>query len=231
MTLFVDGREEAKHNWIPALNKLGIDAKVGASLPADFLFRSPLGLVLVERKTWSDFCSSVSSGSGTDGGSRLVGQLIDGPKAAALSVLLLEGPLPPYVSLGGRVWSASQMDDAAVSLQWQFGCILIHTTGHGHTAERLASFYKYAQSDEHRSLIRPVPPTPAEPIYMNPEFRKKIAGFMAVPMLGEKGALSLAQETETPAQAINMSEAELLKLPGMGKRRAESFHKFWNNPW
>lgn len=231
MTIFVDAREENKHSWIPRFNKLGVDAKVGNSLPGDFLFRSPLGLVLVERKTWSDFCSSVSSGSGSDGGVRIVGQLIEGPKAAALNVLLLEGPLPPYVNVGGRVWSASQMDDAAVSIQWQFGCILIHSTGHEHTAERLAAFYRYAQSDEHRSLIRPVPPTPIEPIYMNPEFRKKIAAMMATPLLGEKGALGLAQETESPAQAINLSEDELMKLPGMGKRRAEAFRKFWTNPW
>lgn len=231
MTIFVDAREEKIHNWTTAIRNIGVDAKVGNSLPADFLWRAPLGLILVERKTWADFCSSVSSGSGTDGGSRLVGQLIEGPKAAALSVLLLEGPLPPYVNSGGRVWSSSQMDDAAMSLQWQFGCVLIHSTGHAQTAERMAAFYRYSQSDEHRSLVRPVPPTPIEPIYMNPEFRKKIASMMAVPMLGEKGALTLPENTETPAEAINMSEEELLKLPGFGKRRAESFRKFWHSKW
>lgn len=231
MTLFVDGREEANHKWTDKLRQNGVDSRVGNSLPADFLWRAPVGLVLVERKTWGDFCASVSAGSGTDGGSRLIGQLIGGPKAAALNVLLLEGPIPQYVNTGKRMWSASAMDDAVVSLQWQFGVIVIHSVNHSQTAERLAAFYKYSQSDEHKSLIRPVAPTPIEPIYFNPEFRRKIAAFMTVPNVGEKGALTLPEHTETPAEAIAMTEKELLELPGWGKRRAESFRKFWHDKW
>ena len=226
MSLYIDGREEAKHHWSEPLRRLGIDAKVGASLSADFMWRAPIGLILVERKTWPDFVSSVTGSGGADAGNRLVGQLIEAPKGAAVRILFMEGPLPAYVT-GKQVVTAEAMDDMSLSLQWQFGCLFVHSMNHDHTPVRLAALYHYTQKEDHRSLLRPVPPVPEEPIYMNAEFRKKIAAMMCVPLMGEKGALILAENTESPRQAINLELEELLKIPGVGKMRGKNFHDFW----
>lgn len=230
MPLYVDGREEEKHGWVNKLLKLGMDAKVGKNLPADFLFQCPLGLVLVERKTWTDFVASITGAGGADGGNRLVGQLIGGPRGAAIRVLFMEGPMPQYVS-GKQMMTAEGMDDASLSLQWQFGVLFAHSLSHDHTPSRMAALYRYFQKEDHGALLRPVPPVPIEQVYMNPEFRRKIAAMMVVPQLGEKGALVLPQHTKSPAEAINLSQDELLKLPGFGKLRAKNFYDFWHSNW
>lgn len=227
MSVYIDAREEQKQSWALPLRKLGIDAKVGNSLPADFLWQCPTGLVLVERKTWSDFVASLTGGGGVDGDSRLARQLIEGPKGAAVRVLLLEGSMPPYLTAQGKVMPAEHIDDISVSLQWQFGCLIIHSLNNEHTPTRIAAFYRWTQKEEHGSLLRPQPPTPEEKIYMNPAFRKKIAAFMTVPLLGEKGALILAANSESPKQIITATQEDLLKIEGIGKMKARNFVEFW----
>lgn len=229
MALYVDGREEAKKGWCAKLRHEGIDAKTAPNLPADFVWSCPSGLVIVERKTWPDFVASMHGASGSDGGSRLVGQLIGTVKAAGVKVLFLEGALPAYVQGGGHTVSASGMDDAAVSLQWQFGCILVHSLSEEHTPTRLAAFYRYTQKEDHMSLLRPQPPVPEEDIYFNPDFRRKIAAMMCTPRVGEKTALILPNETKTPQEAINLSRERLIEI--MGKAKGAAFDEFWKAPW
>ena len=224
--LYIDAREEDKHHWEYQLRHLGIDAKVGKDLPADFMWTCPIGLVLVERKTWQDFVASFTGSGGADAGNRLVGQLIEGPKGAALRVLFMEGPMPPYVQTN-RTVPAEDMDDMSLSVQWQGGVLFAHSLNHSHTPVRLARLYRYTQKEEHTSLLRPVPPVPEENVYFDPEFRKKIAAFMCVTGLGEKGALALAQIAESPLGAVQMTQEELIKVPGIGKGRAKNFIDFW----
>lgn len=226
MTVYVDGREDEQHKWVKQLLNIGIDAKSG-QLPVDFMWTCPQGLVLVERKTWKDFADSFKGQGGVDGGNRLVGQLLEGPKGAALKVLLLEGKIPQYVQLGGMILPIETIDDALVSMQWQFGIIIIHSYDHEHTPSRLAAFFKYTQKGDHNSLIRPVPPATHEKIYMNPDFRRKIAAMICTPMIGEKAALQLPDISDSPKDAMNLTVQELMKLPGWGKGRAERFIEFW----
>lgn len=226
MTLYVDGREEEKNHWEYPLRALGIDAKIGKDLSADFMWRCPIGLVAIERKTWQDLVASVTGTGGADGGNRLVGQLIEAPKGIAVRILLMEGPLPQYVQ-AGRVVPAEDMDDMSLSLQWQFGCLIVHSLNHAHTPVRLAKLYHYSQKEEHNSLLRPTPPSPVEEIYFNSEFRKKVAAFMCVPGWGEKAVLQLAQETTSPQEAVALEQNRLIQLPGVGKSRAKNFIDFW----
>lgn len=228
MSLYIDGREESKHGWAAELRREGIDAKPSSNLPADFIWQSPAGLILVERKTWSDFVASFTGSGGADAGNRLVGQLLDGPKSAAVRILFMEGPMPAYTMAGSQTITADAMDDASLSVQWQGGVLFAHSLNHDHTAHRLATLYRYTQKEDHASLLRPTPPIPEERnVYLNPEFRKKIAAFMTVPQFGEKGALILAQETESPLEAVNLSHKELMAIAGIGKLKARLFYDFW----
>lgn len=231
MAIYIDARENEQHHWADKLRYLGIDGKVGKNLPADMLWSCPQGLVLVERKTWIDFVASLTTSGGADTGNRFVGQLIDTVKGAAVRVLLIEGPMPPFVEAGGRTIPAEDFDNASVSLQWQFGCILIHSLNNDHTPMRLAKFYQYTQKEEHLSLLRPMPPVPEGNMYLNPAFKKKIAAMMTIPLMGEKGALVLSEHTKSPRDAVNLTQDELLKIPGIGKGRAANFFEFWNEAW
>lgn len=230
-TLYVDAREEARHHWSDKLRHLNLDAKVGSNLPADFLWQCPSGLVLVERKTWADFVSSLTTSGGADAANRFVGQLIDGPKGVAVRILFIEGPMPPYIQEAGRTIPAEDFDNASVSLQWQFGCIVVHSLNNDHTPIRLAKLFTYTQKQSHESLLRPMPPVPEGDVYMNAAFRRKIAALMTVPLVGEKGALIIAEHTQTLKEAVNMEQDELIKMPGIGKTRASNFYEFWNAPW
>lgn len=228
MPLYIDAREEEKQKWEYRIRHEGIDAKIGKNLPVDFLWECPTGLVFCERKTWPDFVDSFKSGGGADAGTRLIGQLLESPKSAAVRILLMEGQQPKYVMAGRDIVTAEAMDDALMSMQWQFGVVLAHSLNNDHTPTRLAALYRYTQKEDHTSLLRPVPPTPTEDIYFDPMFRKKIAAFMTVPQIGEKKALILPDNFESPRAAVNASQEELLKLPGWGKGRAYNFVEFWN---
>lgn len=229
--IYIDAREESRHMWQKELQHEGMEASVSPNLFTDFVWNCPSGLVGVERKTWTDFVSSITSSGSNDGQSRASRQLIEAPKSISIKVLFLEGALPGYIDLGKTMWPAEDMDNAVVSMQWQFGCIVVHSVSHDHTPRRLAALYRYTQKEDHMSLLRPMPPVPEQNVYFNADFRRKIAAFMTVPMLGEKGALSIAAETESPQQAINMTQDQLLKLPGMGKTRAANFVKHWQGKW
>ena len=227
MTLYIDAREEGKHGWEKQLRHLGVDAKVAKNLDVDFLWECPAGLICVERKTWTDFVASFTGSGGADAGNRLIGQLVSGYKSAALKMLFLEGTMPQYVQAGGQVITADAMDDMSISLQWQHGVLVVHSMNLQHTPTRLAKLYYYTQKEDHKSLLRPVPPHPEEDIYMNERFRQRIAAMMCAPGMGEKGALLIASNTTSPAIAVNMSVEELLKVPGIGKVRASNFNEFW----
>ena len=231
MTLFIDAREEARHGWEKLLRHEGIDAQIQADLFTDFLWHCPAGLVGVERKTWTDFVSSITGSGSSDGQSRISRQLIEGPKSIAVKVLFLEGPMPPYLNAGTKMWPAEEMDNAVMSMQWQFGCMIAHSHSHDHTPRRLASLYRYTQKEEHKSLLRPMPPVPEQNVYFNADFRRKIAALMTTPMLGEKGSLSIAAETASLAEAVQLAQEQLIKIEGVGKTRAANFVKHWQGKW
>lgn len=227
--LYVDAREDASHHFSTSLRRLGVDARVGKNLPTDFLWQSPAGLVFLERKTWEDFVASVvGKGGGADASQRLRRQLVDTPRSS-VRVLLLEGPMPPFYQ-GGQVIPAETMDNMLASLQWQFGALVVHSLGLTHTPLRVASFYRYTQEEEHKALIRPIPPVPEEKIYMDPTARLKVAALMTTPGLGEKGALELLEHVKWDlGEATALTYEELLQVPNFGRVRARQFVEFWRN--
>ena len=176
-------------------------------ITGDYIWDSPLGLVIIERKELGNFLSSLGSGE-------LHRQLTKMLEVAKLPVLLIEGIMEEYKGkldywLGPEhlsTWDYDAVQNALLS--WQAGGIYVtFSPATSYTHLRLAALYTWSQKAKH------LEPKRERRIPVTGRLSQRAEVLAALPHIGEKNAMRLAAEASL-RQLFAASEEDWKKLVG-----------------
>ena len=205
-TLIVDNREPPQMAQL--LRGLGLTATVIEALVGDYIWQSPLGVVMVERKTVNDLLASVGDG-------RLHRQLTTMTELAKVPILLVEGELSQYDGhMDAWRGKEAQKDwnfNAVMNLMlsWQLGGIYVTSSpGLSYTHLRIQSLYNWSQKNSH------LRPKRKKQIPAMGRLSLRAEVLAAIPRIGVETAMVLAQGNSLK-QLFSKTEEEWQKLLGL----------------
>lgn len=206
-TIAVDSREE---NFFPqALKAMGAEVQVSSLPVGDFICSDR---VVVERKTRSDFESSVMDG-------RLFDQLSRLCESYSRVILVVEG------SEGAGMLQKASLLGAYSSVITDYGAAIFFTRSPESTAELVFAVAKHEQIAEKHPLR----------ISGRPKGRTLSQNQQAIvemlPMVGPKMAVSLLMHFGTIENISKASEKELLEVEGLGKKKAAAIRRAFSTPF
>ena len=176
-------------------------------LIGDYIWDSPFGLVIIERKELGNFLSSLGSGE-------LHRQLTKMLEVAKFPVLLIEGIMEEYKGkldywLGPEQlskWDYDSVQNALLS--WQAaGIYVTFSPATSYTHLRIASLYAWSQKEKHLS------PKRERRIPVTGRLSQRAEVLAGLPKIGEKRAIELATQASLK-QLFSASEDDWKKLLG-----------------
>lgn len=208
---------------------LGILSQIPERRGCDFLFRAHHHWVGIQRKQFpEDLLASLLS----DG--RLKTQLakMEAHKIP-WRIILFEGVphwtndgLDSTLYHGGSIFNLRQYFGLSLTLSLVYGCVILWSASIAHTIELIPAIVKWFADDQHHSLTVRTPPNPWG--LPHPQHNQMLQGLpgvgakLAGDILEYFGAFPLAWTCET--------EADLTKIPGIGKKRAKDLWEFLTQP-
>lgn len=233
----VDDREQypPPEVRVAELRALSVPASVGHLGVGDYQWMVDFGsegglwFAIVERKSVSDFLSSVRDGrlnhfldlSGGEAG-------LDG----AMRFLLLEGDQFSFNDYGYNPMEPEALDNALVSLQ-RLGVVVVRSSGPGSTAERLRSLRNYTGSLDHTTFLKVVKPTPTS-MYLNPKTKEEVRAIMSLAGWGEqraRAALTHFGSVGAVLDAVRSRDSKAFAaVKGIGKGLVMSAADFIDGP-
>ncbi len=204
--IIMDNRERVPE-IIDGLEAMGLSVDVKTLPVGDYVISDR---ICIERKTVSDFESSVISG-------RLFDQLERLGEAYESPILVLEGNQKDF-RLGRNV-----INGTVVSVYVDYGVLVIFSSGPENTAELIAIIAKREQNGVKRE------PSMKGSVraYSNEQFQEFIIGNL--PGVGAKLAKSLLKHFGSVRAIANAEIDELMEVEKIGKKKAESIHKTINH--
>ena len=203
----VDSRED--NFFAQALKGMGAEVQVATLPVGDFVCSDR---AVVERKTRSDFESSVIDG-------RLFDQLSRLFETYSRVIIVVEG-----TESAGILQKASLLG-AYASVITDYGAAIFFTRSPESTAELVFAIAKHEQIAEKRTLR----------ISGRPKGRTLSQNQQAIiemlPMVGPKMAVSLLMNFGTVENIAKASEKELLEVEGMGKKKASAIRRAFTIPF
>ena len=203
----VDSREDGFFS--KALEGMGAEVRVSTLPVGDFICSDR---AVVERKTRSDFESSVMDGRIFDQLSRLC-------EAYSRVILVVEGS-----ESAGFLQKASLLG-AYSSMITDYGAAIFFTRSPESTAELVFAVAKHEQIAEKHPLR----------ISGRPKGRTLSQNQQAIiemlPMVGPKMAVSLLMHFGTVENISNASEKQLLEVEGLGKKKASAIRRAFTTPF
>ena len=231
MQLLVDHRERKMASLVEDACKDVCDEIAYTQLPVgDFLIVSESGAICVERKTVTDFLSSVRS-------NRLWEQLLRMIKMETVldhkiirRILLIHGNFDSYLERGFhedflKFWS--QQMGAFMQIVYVYNTPIIH-------AEDDTAFKAFLRILIKREASGKNDRFPEAKWYFKPakadlpEKDRKRYILSALPHIGEQLAANLLEHFGTIADVASASVEDLQKVPKIGKKKAEMIHNMFH---
>lgn len=203
ITIYADERE-AQTPILQRLADLNVHLKVGSLEIGDFVIA---GDVVVERKTATEFVASIMSG-------RLFNQAGKMQLKYRRIIFMIMGDL--YAT--GKPISKDAIEGALAWLTVVVGASVLHERNPRHSADQIYRLAKQAQDglDQDAAFRRGKVPKG------NEQSRYSIEGTLGVgPSLG----LAILKHCRSTHGFVNASVEELLAIPGIGRKKAESIYE------
>jgi len=202
--IFVDSRES---NLADLLHNKGAKVNLGALKTGDFILSEDVGC---ERKEISDFVSSLLDG-------RLFDQAKRMKETFTKPFFILEGDFNLFFSVRNVQPSALFGSLAALVIDW--GIPILFTKNKNETAELLLTVAKREQIEKKKSISargshKPQTITDSQQFFIE-----------GLPQIGPEAAKSLLKHFGSPKDIANASIDELMKVEGIGDKRAELIRK------
>lgn len=205
LKLIVDQRER-NGELIDSLESSGFSIDVRSIPVGDYIISDR---ICVERKTVSDFESSIISG-------RLFDQLERMKGTYSLPILLLEGDHSEF-RLGSNV-----INGTIISIYVDYGIPVMFSQGPEHTAEILTAIAKREQNGERRDPSL----KGGARAYSDDQFQEFVIGNL--PSIGPKLAKSLLKHFGSIKKIANASPRQLMKVEKIGEKKAGQIHRIMN---
>ncbi|MGC8652051.1 MAG: ERCC4 domain-containing protein [Candidatus Micrarchaeia archaeon] len=202
--VIVDSRER-NAGITSALESEGLEISIEALPVGDYAISDR---VCIERKTVSDFESSLIDG-------RLFDQISRLKEHYAFPILIIEG------EEGFRLKS-TVINGTIAHLYIRYGIVCITTGGSKETAALIASLAKQEQQDERREPS----PKGGTRAYTEKQFQEFVVG--SLPGVGAKIARSLLEHFGSIKKIAEASEEELRAVDKIGKKKAALISKILN---
>ncbi len=206
--IIMDNRERVDE-LIDTLKEKGLEIEVKSVPVGDYIISSR---ICVERKTVSDFESSIISG-------RLFDQLERLREAYELPIVILEGDRDDF-RLGHNV-----INGTIVSIYVDYGIPVITSTGPENTAEIIATIAKREQNGNKRAPSM----KGSARAYSNEQFQEFMIGNL--PGVGQKLAKSLLKHFGSIKAIANADIEDLVAVEKIGKKKAAMIHKTLNHEY
>lgn len=205
LKLIVDQRER-NSELISSLESRGFSIDTQTIPVGDYVLSDR---ICVERKTISDFESSIMSG-------RLFDQLERMKGTYQLPILLLEGDRGEF-RLGENV-----INGTIISIYVDYGIPVMFSHGPEHSAEILAAIAKREQKGKSRDPSL----KGGARAYTDSQFQEFVIGNL--PSIGPKLAKSLLRHFGSIKRIANASPKQLMKVEKVGEKKAEQIHRIMN---
>lgn len=208
MRIIVDSRER-NTELLSKLEQLGVEISVDTLPVGDYVISDR---VCIERKTVSDFESSIISG-------RLFEQATRLTEAYERPILIIEGDREELRMKG------SVIRGATASLYIDYDIHVIETSGPSETAEIL----KYIAKHEQDGKSRKPSVKGAARAFSESQFMERIIGNM--PGVGLDTAQRLLEHFGSVREIACASELELLEVENVGKKRARAIFEIMHRSY
>jgi DNA excision repair protein ERCC-4 len=196
----VDERE--RQSGVPeALSKLSVRVYFSRLRTADYVISPEIA---VERKSLSDFVSSVYDG-------RLFVQASEISSAFRKPYLIVEGDIKELAKLTKNV---NSYYGAIASVTLAHDLRLIHTTDQGETAATIAALARHSRARPLPTGLMAPPPKGSE------ESQQQLYLVSALPGVGTKLAKRMLARFGSPRKIMNLTESQLAMIQGLGSKRA-----------
>lgn len=206
--IIVDSRER-NAALIGALESMGISINIMTINVGDYVVSDR---VCIERKTVSDFESSIMSG-------RLFEQVKRLKEGYELPILMLEGE-SDFFKL-----KSNAINGAIASLYIDYGVMVVHTQNTSETARILASIARHEQMEHGR-----IPSLKGNArSFTESQFKERVIGN--IPGVGPKLAKSLLMHFKSIRGIANASEDELVKVEKIGAKKAKLIRNTLNSSY
>lgn len=203
-----------------ALRKLGRVALLPEKWGVDFLWPVDDGLAGVQRKEVKDLLASVADGR--------LGKELDQMQRLAWRVLCVEGVVQwttegQMVKAYGQPWTRGQWAGLMMTVQSR-GCWVVESAGVSDTARVVEAVMRWTRKSEHRSLT--TRPKAVASWGSNPDDRDfGVHVLQGFPGIGVELAGRIWDHFGRLPFVMNVSDEELLKVPGMGKKKLTTLRK------
>jgi ERCC4-type nuclease len=220
MTMFIGPTEPS------AFKPHGVSSLITEDYGVDFLWESELGKVGVQRKQFpSDFLASVHDGR--------LNREYSMMKELDLAILMLEGQ-PHWTTDGNLVrerndkrngWTKTQHRNYCHSVQLR-GIHVVYTDNVGDSIQYLLDLQLWSNKVDHNSLdTRPGPVGSGWARVTNVDYQYHL--LQGLPGVGPKLAKAIIDTVGMPF-GLYVGKEELMKVPGMGKGKAENILRVFN---
>lgn len=206
--IIIDSRER-NAELIGSMEANGVDMEFRTIHVGDYIASDR---VCIERKTVSDFESSIING-------RLFDQIKRLKDNYEFPILILEGD-PDYFRLRGSV-----INGAIATLYIDYGINIICTYDPQGTADIIARIAKHEQNGE----VREPSPKGGARAYTKEHFQEYVIGNL--PGVGPKIAKALLKHFKTIKNIANADEAALMDVEKVGKKKAALIHDTLNGTY
>ena len=203
--VIIDNRER-NIELIGAMEAKGLDIEVKMIHVGDYVISDR---VCIERKTISDFESSIING-------RLFDQIKRLKENYEFPILVLEGD-PDYFRLKNEV-----INGVIAALYIDYGIAVIHTYNVSNTAEIIK---RIAHHEQDNTTREPSLKGGAR-AYTKEQFQEFVIGNL--PGVGSKLAKALLKHFKSIRNIANANQEELMKVDKIGKKKAEMIHNTLN---
>ncbi len=220
--IVVDSREASRNkDIVEGLRRKGVRVAIAELGAGDYylLAREPGKAILVERKTVTDFANSIRDNRIWDQLKRLSEAAREGD---ARPILLLEGWLGIIEKkTQWNITAALRVIDEIV-LDWNIPVIPVHRKEA--TISWLAAKAKSLGRTEEKRVFRLR--VEKKPMTINQRIL-----YVAESIAGPATARKLLKHFKTLKNIANASIAELMKVEGIGEKRAREIYALFNTPW
>lgn len=206
--IIVDARER-NNELINGIEAKGIEIEFRTAHVGDYIISDR---ICIERKTISDFESSIING-------RIFDQIRRLRENYVLPLLILEGDAD-YFRLNSSV-----INGAIASLYMDYGIGILYTNDPQNTAEVIASI---AKREQNGSAREPSPKGGAR-AYTHEQFQEHVVGN--IPGIGPMLGRALLTRFKSVGNIANASVEELMDVEMIGKKKAELVHDTLNGPY
>jgi len=175
--------------------------------------------IIIERKTISDFLTSIKDG-------RIFQQAYRIAQTGKNGLVILEGDKSMADSSS---FSREAVQGALIHLELFIGIPVIHSLNIHETATLLSSIFRQCQQQKLPRQKHIIHVSPG--IRINKKQRQKLSLLQNLPGIGSKKGLGLLSHLGSIVNIINASQTDLTKVKGIGKKLADQIYGILHEPF